>query len=123
MYARCAHKRAAAPQAKPHTQTHTHTHTQVRTHLADVIAVEAAGGGEDDEVGEGVTDVHLPLVAPRGEEVLGLLFWCGESEDGMVMGRRCGWGEHEHNYRTPNATPRHQTPNTKHALALVIFST
>ena len=51
------------------------THTQVRTHLADVVAVEAAGGGEDDEVGEGVADVHLPLVAPRGKEVLGLLFW------------------------------------------------
>lgn len=109
-----------------------------RTHLADVVAVEAAGGGEDDEVGEGVADVHLPLVAPRGEEVVRLLFWgvfwCGESEGGVGMGRRCGWREHEHNYRTrqqapdpPENQPLYKTNTqhnaSKHALALVIFST
>ena len=41
--------------------------------LADLAAQEAPGRGEHDELGEGVEEVHLALVAPLGEVVLSLL--------------------------------------------------
>lgn len=103
-------------------------------YLAHVVPVEAAGGREDNQVGQGVADVHLPLVAPRGEKVFRLLFgffcffgvfWGGGGEgSGEEMDEapsHAALGPTDHHLR--HTATRPTATGHQNVRAFVIFST